>query len=357
MADQQLAVNGTIKYTPILTAFVPALTYYDDIHFKGNYSSASTDSALNFNVAAPRVVYGANSIGNAAVDIKSTNGEIAYEARFDTLTTSSNVIYATSIKGAAAHDSISLTARTEDKKGKDWFAISGTASAAGEIYSFRMKDSLLLNYEKWKVAPDNYLSYSPKGIIVNNLLLTSDTASISVKSQQLVENSPIDIKVDHFNLKSITSLISSDTLLISGVLDVKANVSDLDKALPGFTGNASINDFEFKRHPLGNLTASAQKESDNNIAAKIALEGNGNDITANGNYYVNEIENQFDASLQLKKLNLKTIEAISEGQIRNSSGSITGEMKANGKFTDPRWKGQLNFDTTAFTISKTGNAF
>ncbi|MEO8769939.1 MAG: translocation/assembly module TamB domain-containing protein [Ferruginibacter sp.] len=355
--DQQLAINGTIKYTPIITGFVPALTYYDDIHFKGNYSSANTDSALNFNAALPRVVYGTNSIGNAALDIKSTNGEIAYEARFDTLTTATNIIYGTSVKGAAAHDSISLTARTEDKKGKDWFAISGTAAVAGEMYSFRMKDTLLLNYEKWKVAPDNYLSYSPKGIIVNNLLLTSDTASISVKSQQLVENSPIDINVDHFNLKSITSLISTDTLFISGILDVKANVSDLDKALPGFTGNASVNNLEFKRHPLGNLTASAQKESDNNIAAKIALTGNGNDIAANGNYYVNETENQFDANLQLKKLNLKTIEAISEGQIKNSSGSITGEMKANGKFSDPRWNGQINFDTTKFTISQLGTPF
>lgn len=355
--DQQFAVNGVIRYTPIITGFVPALTYYDDIRFKGSYSSADTDSALNFNVALPRVVYGSNSIANAGVDIKSANGEIAYEARFDTLTTASNIIYATSVKGAAAHDSISLTARTEDKKGKDWFALSGTAAVAGEMYSFRMKDTLLLNYEQWKVAPDNYLSYSPKGIIVNNLLLTSDTASISIKSQQLVENSPIDINIDNFNLKSITSLISSDTLFIGGILDMKANLSDLDKPLPGFTGDASINDLEYKRHPVGNLTASAKKESDNIIAAKIALTGNGNDISASGNYHLNETENQFDAELLVKQLNLKTVEAVSEGQIRNASGNITGEMKANGKFNDPRWKGQLNFDTTAFTVSKLGTPF
>ncbi len=355
--DQQLGFTGIIKYSPIVTGIVPGLISYDDITLKGNYTSANTDSALNLTVIMPSVVYETISIGNAAVNVNSSNGRINYEAAFDTLKTTGNTLFATSIKGAAANDSISLTARTQDNALKDWFAVSGTAAVSGETYSFRMKDTLLLNYENWNVAAGNYISYSPTGIIVNNLLLTSDTASISVKSQQLIENSPIDISIDNFNLRSITSLISQDTLLIGGTLDVKANVSDLDKALPGFTGNASINNLEFMQTPLGNLTATAQKESDNNISAKMVLSGNGNDIVATGNYYPNETENQFDANLELKNLNFKTLEALSQGELKNASGNITGAVKVNGKFADPMWNGNLNFDTTAFTIAQLGSPY
>ncbi len=355
--DQQLGFTGIIKYSPIITDIVPGLVSYDDINLKGNYTSANSDSALNLSVLMPSVIYKTNSIGNAAINVNSSNGNINYEATFDTLKTAGNSLFATSIKGAAANDSISLTARTQDNARKDWFALSGTAAVSGETYSFRMKDTLRLNYENWKVAPENYISYSPNGIIINNLYLTSDTASISVKSQQLMENSPIDIDIDNFNLRSITSLINQDTLFIGGTLDVKANVSDLDKALPGFTGKASISNLEFMQTPLGNLTAEAQKESENNISAKMVLSGNGNDIVATGNYYPTETENQFDANLDLNKLNFKTLEALSQGELKNASGNITGAVKVNGKFTDPRWNGNLNFDTTAFTIAQLGSPY
>ncbi|MBC7536430.1 MAG: translocation/assembly module TamB domain-containing protein [Ferruginibacter sp.] len=352
--DQQLGFNGTIKYKPFITDLVPGLAFYEDISFKGTYKSADTDSALNFNAAMPRIVYATNSIGNAAIDINSRNGKINYEVKFDTLKTSGNTLYATSIKGAAANDSISLSARTEDKARRDWFAISGTAAVSGKTYSFRMKDTLLLNHEKWKVAPDNYLSYSATGIIVNNVLLKNDTSSISIRSQQLVENSPIDINVNKFNLKSITSLINQDTLFVGGILDIKGNVSNLQNPVPGFTGTASITGLEFMQHSLGNLTVSADKESEDIISTKLALTGNGNEITGQGNYYINGTEKEFDAVIALNKLNLQTIEAISEGALRNTSGNITGEIKANGKFADPRWSGQLNFDTTMFTLSQLG---
>ena len=39
------------------------------------------------------------------------------------------------------------------------------------------------------------------------------------------------------------------------------------------------------------------------------------------------------------------------------SGDITGEFKANGKFADPRWNGQLNFDTISFTVTQFGTPY
>ena len=354
---QQFAIKGRVTQSPLITTLIPGLISYDDVIFKGSYASAETDSALNFNTTAANIVYGTNRIANAVANINAKNGKINYEAKFDTLNTGTNILYATSLNGGAARDSFSLNAMTKDRANRNWFGLSGTAFVSNENYTLRMQDTLMLNYERWRVAPDNYITYGPAGIVVNNFVISSDTAKIDIRSKQLVADSPIDIVVDNFNLKSISSFVNNDTILLAGILDMNATVSDLKKPLPSFTGNASVTDVKFMEHPLGTITASAQKQSENNISATVNLKGADNDVTASGNYYLNSTTDQFDADLQMRTLSFKTLEAFSADQIVNSHGNISGNIKLNGKFANPQYNGQLNFDTVKFTIAKLGTPY
>ncbi len=355
--DQQFAVNGTIKKSPIITSFIPELVAFDDIKFTGSYASADTDSALHFNATLPKIIYATNRISNGAININAKNAKLNYSAGFDTLTTASNVFYATNVSGAAAKDSVSFTALTKDINNRNWFGLAANAFVKQNNYFFRLLDSLTLNYEKWKVAPDNLITFSPIGIVINNFLINSDTASIAIKSQQLFPDSPIDIDINNFNLKSISSILNNDTILIAGILDMKATVSDLKKTLPSFTGNATITDVQFKQNPLGNITFNAQKVSDNNVAADLTLIGFGNDVVIKGNYYLNDVAKQFDADLQLKKLSFKTLETFSNGQLQNTAGVINGNINLEGKFSEPHWKGALNFDTVQFALTQLGTPY
>ena len=355
--QQQFAIKGTITKSPLITTLIPGLTSFDDVIFTGSYATAATDSALNFNTTVGHVVYGTNTIANAVVNINSKNSEINYEAKFDTLNTGNNTLYATRLNGAAAKDSLSLNVVTKDKAKRDWFGLSGTAFVKDENYKIRMQDSLILNYEKWRVATDNYISYGPAGIIVNNFVISSDTAKIDIRSKQLIGDSPIDISIDNFNLKSISSIVNKDTVLLAGILDVKATVSDLKKPLLSFTGTASVKDVQFMQHPIGTITATAQKQSENNISATVNLKGANNDISAAGNYYLNSTTEQFDADLEVKALSFKTLEAFSANQIINSHGNISGNLKLNGKFANPQFNGQLNFDTVKFSLTKLGTPY
>ena len=354
---QQFAVKGVVRESPIIRGFVPGLGSYDDINFSGSYTSAFADSALNFNVTAPQLTYTTTHFGKGKINIGSKNGRINYEVNFDTLKMPGNILYATSLNGGAARDSLSVNAITKDAGARNWFGLAGSAFVSGDTYSFRMQDTLLLNYERWKVAPDNYFQYSPRGIIVNNFLISSDTATIAIKSQQLVPNAPIDLDINNFNLKSISSIINKDTVFLSGVLDMKATVSDLDKVLPAFTGNVTVADLQFKQHPIGNLTFNAQKQSANNVSGELALLGTDNDISIKGNYYLNDANREFDADMQIRQLSVKTLEAFSAGQINNSSGKISGNVNLAGKFSDPHWNGQLNFDTVRFSIAQLGTPY
>ncbi len=355
--DQQFAVKGVIYPNPVVTGFVPGLNSYDPIQFSGSYSSAGTDSPLRFQATIPHLLYTTTSLSNASIDVNSGNGRINYEAKFDTLRTAGNLLYATNISGAAAKDSLSFNAVTRDAENINWFGAAAVAFVKDDVYSFRMKDTLLLNYEKWNVSPGNYISYSPQGLIVNDLTITSDSAKIAVQSRQLVPDSPVDIAVNNFNLKSVSSLLKKDTILVSGLLDVKATVSDFKKVLPSFTGTASVTGLQYLQIPVGNITANAQKVSENNIAASLALTGKGNDLSVKGNYYLNNTEKQFDADFQLKQFNPGTAEAFSAGQLQRARGNISGNIKLDGKFADPRWNGQLRFDTVQFVLTQLGSLY
>ena len=357
LADQQIVFKGLIKEHPLLTGIIPGLKTFDDINFNGSFASANTDSALNLVMTIPYLSYSDKTVGNGNINIASKNEALNYKISFDTLRNAGTVFYGTNINGAAAKDSVSFNFITQDNKKKDWFGLKASLFAKNDNYTFRLKDSLLLNYERWKVDADNYINYSPSGLIVHNFLISSDTASISIKSRQETANSPIDIAIDNFNLKSISSIINQDTVFVAGILDAKMEVNDLNKKLPAFTGNLTINNLAVMQQPLGTLTASAEKQSEDNITATLTLNGNGNDISAKGNYYLNNDQNEFDATADIKKLNITTLQGFTNGAIENASGNVYGDFTMNGKFTDPRWKGQLNFDQTKLTITQLGTAF
>src|SRR5205085_4905691 len=150
---------------------------------------------------------------------------------------------------------------------------------------------------------------------------------------------------------------SNDTLFTSGILDAKMTVSDFDKRIPAFTGNFQITDFQLMEQPIGIVTGNADKLNDNTIEAAINIQGNGNNINAKGNYYLNDPNRDFDATLDITRLNLATLQGFTFGNVRDASGSVHGNINLQGKFSEPHWKGELDFDTTRFTLAQFGTPY
>lgn len=352
--DQQVNFTAQIKEHPFIKAFVPELVDYDSMYVSGKFTSADTDSALNVTASIPYLQYGANKISQANFDVNSRNGKINYVASVDTLQTTDLSFYGTRLSGAAAQDSLAIKIITQDDKAKDWFALNADFFQEENVYNFKLKDSLLLNYEEWSVAPDNLISYGPFGLLVNNFSIKSDTASIEANSKEQRANSPIDVTINNFNLKSISSLISGDTLFAAGVLSVQALISEIDKSFPAFTGTAQIESLEIMEQPIGNITATAQKQNDNEIAAQLSLTGNDNEATVDGSYFLRDAQNQFNVDVNIKQITMATVQGLAAGQLENSSGFLSGDLKINGKFQDPKWNGQLNFNEIKFTPTVLG---
>ncbi len=353
---QQIAFEGVIKKNPVVKGFMEGLDY-DNIPFRGRYSSNEKDSALQLKATIPFLQYQANRVGHGSIDIASLNNRVAGVINFDTLHYGTTILYKTVIAATAAGDSLSIAAATKDQKNNDRFAIGVDITRKNKFYTFSLKDTLLLDYKKWKVAPDNRIVYSEKGFLVNNFLLSNDSSKIAAASRGNEFNSPVDVTIDNFNIKEITSMINSDTLLASGIIDSKFSVSGFDKHLPAFTGNLVIDSLQFMQQPVGTIKLFTEKSGENTVTATLNLTGNGNTVDVKGDYYLDNDTRQFDADINITNLKMTTIQAFSKGNLIRSSGSIKGKAALDGKFTEPHWNGDVNFDTTRFTLTQTGTAY
>ena len=353
---QQIAFTGTIKKSPVVESLAEGFAY-ENIAFRGSYASNAQDSALQLHATVPGLVYQTYRVSNGTIDIASLNKDISGAINFDTLHFGTSRFYKTAVIASVAGDSLSFTALTKDAKNTDRFAIGADVTQQNKGYTFSLKDSLLLDYKKWIVAPDNKITWSPDGILVKDFLVRYNSSRISAASRENVLNSPIDVTITSFKIKDITSMINSDSLLASGTVNGKFSIAEFDKKLPAFTGNINVDSLQFMQQAVGNIHLVTEKSGDNSISATMDVTGNGNNVNVKGDYFLNDDTKQFDVTMNVANLNMTTIQAFSQGNLVRSSGSIKGKIAIDGKFTEPHWNGALNFDTARFSIAKLGTSY
>ncbi len=356
LPPQQVAINGIIKKHQLVTDLIQGLTY-EAIKFDGKYNSQGSDSSLSFHSSIPKLSYQSYLVDSCKININSFNNKIDYALDFASLHYNNNTFYASTIKGNLANDSLHIIVLTKDKKNNDQFGISASVIAKEKTYSLSLKNDLLLNYQKWNVSPNNKISYSPQGILVKDFFLENGKSKIAANSKTDIANCPIDIDIVNFDIKDITSIANSDTLMAAGIINGKINVSSFEKKLPAFVGNLTVDSFQFQQQPIGNIKFAAQNQTENTINASLELSGNGNVVTTKGNYYLNNEEKQFGADVNLQCFNMQSLQAFTAGSITKSSGSINGDIKLTGYFKEPKWNGNINFDSAKFTVAKTGVAY
>lgn len=353
---QQISFTGTIKQHPVVENFVPGFVY-QNIVFTGSFASAEVDSALQLKATVPGLAYNGNGVSNGVIDIASHNNTITGHIDFDTLHVGTNKFYKTNLTAAIAGDSLSVLASTKDIQNRNRFLIGADVKQQNNAYNFSLKDSLLLNYKDWTVSPDNKITWSSAGILVNNFILNYDSSKIAAASTAAALNSPIDVTISNFKIRDITSMINSDTLLASGTINGKFSIAEFNKKLPAFTGSINIDSLQFMQQPVGDIKLVTEKSSENAISATMALTGNGNDVNVKGDYYLEDDNRQFDVEMKVTELKMATLQAFSQGNLVRSSGSIHGNISVNGKFTEPHWNGELAFDTTKFSIAQLGTSY
>lgn len=346
--EQRLAFTVKIDNDPVLLKLLPELTGLEPITLSGKYNNVS--DSLEIKGSIPRIVYAANTIADGKINIEAKENGLEYNASFGTIENSSLKIPFTSLSGKIENNILDYALEVKDAKEKQQYFISGNLHHQDSKNSFRIDaENFVLNYDKWNINPENLVEFGGKRLYVNKFYLENAGNELKVQSQGDQDNAPLQVDFVNFKIETIMNIVKKDQLLMQGLINGNALVENV-MTKPTFTSDIKVDQFVFKGEPVGDIAVKVDNKTDNLLAANITLSGEGNDVNLIGNYKIDD--GNLDFNLDLNKLNIKSIQGFSMGNLTEGTGFLAGNFKITGNAAAPKVNGALEFKETGFRVTK-----
>ncbi|GAB2526305.1 translocation/assembly module TamB domain-containing protein [Spirosoma aerophilum] len=339
---------------PLLQAFVPALTRLDTVRFNA-YLDNSRDTTLSATIRTGVVVYDTTTLQGSTMAIRGANNQLKVDGRIDGVLYDGITIRQTNLNGIAANNRFRFAVVNKDSINQDLHGIAGTLSIVDSSYRFQFApNGLLTNYQRWQTDTSGFAQYGKNGVLLNRLHIETGQQSLEISSTEQYGNAPIRVTARAIELGNLARLANQDTTLASGQLNGTVIVRDYmstDSKL-SFIGSVYVDSLKVMAKPIGNLTARFRNESDGRISVNTVLAGPYNDATVTGYYNPEDAKKALDLAINLNRLDARTIEAFSFGELRQAKGQLTGEFTVAGAADNPQLNGSVSFDSVAFNIKQ-----
>ena len=351
--DQRFRFLFKVYNPKFIKDFVPQLTTFAPAQMSGLIDTKK--DSLIMNAWFPQVIYGTYRVDSTRLTVNNADQRLFYKLLIKHLNSPSINLYGTEVSGIVANNKLGIDLILRDSKLNDRYVLGGTFKSINKNYQFSFDPTrLLLDYERWAVSPDNYIQFGASGILANQFNLSQGSQLLSVNSVNAAPNSPLKVEFKDFKIETLTKFAEQDTAMAGGLINGTVDVKDLT-ASPKFTANITIEKLRYQKDQLGSLRIAVNNNTANAFETNIALTGV-HEVRLNGFYYTNT-ENALDFTLNVDKIDLKSLESVSMGQIKNGSGTITGQMTIKGAIAAPKVLGDIKFNQAAFTATYVGSYF
>ncbi len=350
---QNFVFKMAVYNNQTLLKLVPSIKKLETINANGRYNSMGDSLILDATI--PKLVYGTNTFTDAKLAINTVDKALEYSLIIDEVKNTQILLPYTSLTGNLKSNLLNYKLLVKDKVDKDRYLIAGNLKAINNETRISLNaNGLKLNYQPWQIAPNNLIVIGKNGLNASNFVLSNQTQSINLQSQSKSNNAPLAIDFKNFKIETLTSIVEKDSLLIGGAINGNALLSNLNSS-PVFTSDLSIKDFNFKADTLGDIALKVNNRLANTLTANIAITGQGNQVNLDGFYKTNN--GIFNMDLNIKKLNIKSVQGFTMGNITQSSGFLTGNFKLTGNADAPKVRGDLQFNNGAFRVKPLNSYF
>jgi hypothetical protein len=338
---------------PVIYKLMPQITGLEPAKITGRYNSVN--DTIQVNASVPRLVYGANTVSGITLKLDTKDGALNYDANIDQIQGAQFLLPYTSLSGQAKDNAATYNLRIRDLGKKDRYVINGTMKQADGNTEIRIDPKgLKLNYDDWTIADGNLLRFGPGGIYASNFELSRNGNILKLQSQSDRPNAPLEVTFTDFDLKTLTSMVKKEKVLVEGKLNGKAVLKNLTGNMV-FTSDLNIAGFSFMGEPVGDIALKVDNDASDRYNAHLDLTGNGNQVNLDGYYAANS--NAFNLDLDLAHLEVKSIQGFTFGNIEDGSGFLSGKFKITGTASKPNVNGDLKFNDVALRVTQLNSLF
>lgn len=350
---QELEFKIAISDSPLLIKLIPELKSLEPIAISGRYNTVNDSIILN--AAIPKLIYGGNTLTNAILKVDTKDQALVYSLMVDDIQNNQFQLPYTSLTGKVKNNTADYNLQLKDLADKDRYLIAGTLEAQNGNNEIHFDPAnLLLNYESWKIASDNVIRFGAKGIYVNQVELSKDGSSIALQSESEKVNAPLAVNFKDFKIETLTSIAEKSDFSISGNTNGTVLLKNINQTAV-FTSNLTIDNFAFKKDTVGTINIQVDNKIANNYNAKIAITGQGNQVDLDGVYKTGN--GAMDFNLDIVKLNLKSIQGFTMGNLKESTGFFNGKFQITGTLDQPKMNGDLKLNEIGFKVTQLNSTF
>lgn len=355
-------IRAKAYHDPLLQAFVPNLTRLDTVRLAASLDN-TRDTTLSATLTTGVIEYDTTTVTASSFSLRAVNNQLRVNGRIAPVRTKSLRIGPTELTGLAADNRFRFNVANKDSLNENRYAMAGTLSLVGENYRLQLdREGLLTNYRGWLADTAGFVQYGPGGIQAERftLRLQNDPEAenraggpqiVTLNSTEARPGGPLEVILQNLHLADVADLAGQDTTLASGTLNGTVLLRNVTSNL-SFIGQVAATELRVMKQPLGTLEGTFYDEGNGRVSVDAALVGDFNDARITGSYNSASPNAPLDVDIDLKRLDARTVEAFSFGQLREARGKLTGRIKASGATSRPDFNGTLAFDSVAFTVAQ-----
>ncbi len=335
----------------LFEVFLPELHDLSPAAVRGNYTGENR--TLNIEVDVPSVTYGTYLIDSMRVHFTSDRDRIEYDIRAAHVEMTSMKFTAPEISGNIRENIVSTNIVLYDNEFETFFALGGLFESSDTVYTFSLiPGDLILNYVRWQLPEENYILFGDGLLYVYNVRLEREGSRIVAQSRDDGSRTPpVEIIIDEFDISDIPRMIRDDDLHIAGNLNGNILLTDVLTELKLNIG-LILENLVFDRHKVGSIALNVSQEVPERYDVSVAMSQQDNRAAITGFISTGNEENELNLDMNIENLNLASIEGFTFGELKDMSGSITGDLSITGSSVSPDVNGSITFRDALFTVTQ-----
>ncbi|MGF1635527.1 MAG: translocation/assembly module TamB domain-containing protein [Cyclobacteriaceae bacterium] len=331
---------------------LPGLSNLAEASVKVKFDHNSHD--LQFETLLREINYRQLEADSIFIRASSDNKEMRYRLGLKALQYDSVYLHSLTYGGLVRDNTIYQAFHIADSKDETKYWLIGNLERSDTLTKFSfLPDRVMLNYQKWEIAEDNYLAFSPSGIQLNNMDMRYSDQQISFDD----EDNGLAIALKAFDIGNLFNLVE----LPAGRALTKGNMNgqvylNLDEEASYFDVNLNVKDLEVKETLLGDFYMDVDNEAQDVLDVNLGLKGK-NLFQLKGNYPMQDNPNPMDFELSIRSLDLADIEVFTFGMLDELEGTLTGNLKIGGLAATPDIQGKLTFQESSLRVADYSSTF
>ncbi len=341
---------------PIITkVFFKEIKQLDSIYLQADFDAKSKN--LNAKLQIPNANYQGIALDSIAVAVEGDAKNLTFTAGFENIEASPINIKKTLLTGVLENKKLQLDFKAYNEKVLLASIASEVTLKNNSLKLHVNPANLLLNTEEWKLPETNEIVFIAGDLNFKDFKLSNNSHEISIYNATTGnEKKQLNIDFNNFELQSIISILNPEKTLVSGKVNGNIILEDTNGA-KGIIANFKVLNLKALENPIGNLSLSAASKSGNSYGFNLALKDAGIDLNLNGDYTAAQSGAKLNLDLNLNRIELKTLEKLSNGTIKKADGFISGNIDISGTTKNPEYDGILQFNDTKFNIAALNSVF